>query len=261
MPSKGQFKDHIGEIYDSGKYGKYRVVRELIAIGYNQRMFEVEFLNTGGRRDVALKSLGQPLVDHMVPNVAGVGYFGNFFMNVRDDILTKSLYDTWCQMMHRCYNINAKDYKYWGGSGVTVDPRWHNFTNFYHDAKLLPGFTNKYFHPHDYQLDKDYLQFGVPKNQKVYSKDTCIWISKEDNSMIMTRENGNKTGYMGVYQAYNGAYYCIVNKVNYGKFITAEAAANMFNYVYPATRSVNSEIEMLNNVPVIPYEELINYMC
>ena len=48
-------------------------------------------------------------------------------------------------MIHRCYNKNDADYKYYGALGITVDPRWHNFGNYYEDIKLLPKFAYHQF--------------------------------------------------------------------------------------------------------------------
>lgn len=44
------------------------------------------------------------------------------------------LYST---MHERCYNKNTKSYKYYGGKGLTVCPRWHDFTTFYNDIKKM----------------------------------------------------------------------------------------------------------------------------
>ena len=40
--------DYVGNIYESQNCGKFRVVRELIPIGYDKksRLFEIEFLDT-----------------------------------------------------------------------------------------------------------------------------------------------------------------------------------------------------------------------
>lgn len=34
------------------------------------------------------------------------------------------LYNRWCQMHNRCSNVNRKDYKHYGGRGITVCERW-----------------------------------------------------------------------------------------------------------------------------------------
>lgn len=43
------------------------------------------------------------------------------------------LYSTWYGMMNRCYNKNHMHYKNYGGRGILVCERWHDFSNFASD--------------------------------------------------------------------------------------------------------------------------------
>jgi hypothetical protein len=62
-------------------------------------------------------------------------------------------------MIQRCTNPNHDKYHLYGGRGITVDPRWLEFKNFYDDMGDRPaGMT----------LDKI-------NNFKGYSKDNCRW--------------------------------------------------------------------------------------
>lgn len=45
------------------------------------------------------------------------------------------LYIRWYSMMQRCYNENRKNYKHYGGRGITVDQRWQVYF-FEHTDKL-----------------------------------------------------------------------------------------------------------------------------
>lgn len=45
------------------------------------------------------------------------------------------IYNIWSKMMGRCYNKNGEDYHNYGGRGITVCERWHNFKLFYLDTK------------------------------------------------------------------------------------------------------------------------------
>lgn len=40
------------------------------------------------------------------------------------------LYRVWQNMKGRCYNVNRKDYKNYGGRGISIDPRWRDFAAF-----------------------------------------------------------------------------------------------------------------------------------
>ena len=74
--------------------------------------------------------------------------------------MTKSpLYFTWKGMWARCTNPKAKDYKHYGGRGITVCERWKSFEAFVEDVGPRPkGKT----------LDRKRVNEG-------YSKDNCRW--------------------------------------------------------------------------------------
>ena len=77
-------------------------------------------------------------------------------------------FKSWSEMKQRCLNKNRKDYKYWGGRGITVCLKWlDSFENFYADMGKRPeGKT----------LDRI-------KNDKGYYKKNCRWAtSREQNN-------------------------------------------------------------------------------
>jgi hypothetical protein len=81
------------------------------------------------------------------------------------------IYEAWHGMLKRCYNKNSLN-KRPMYEGCSVSPDWHTFSKF----KL-------WMESQDWQgkrLDKDLLIFG----NKVYSSDTCIFISQLTNSFI-----------------------------------------------------------------------------
>lgn len=89
-----------------------------------------------------------------------------------------SLYKT---MMARCYNQNSKSYQNYGALGVSVCNRWHNFDNFANDIELIEGYDENSFFNDYIQLDKDIKQQHLPIGKRVYSLETCKFVSASDN--------------------------------------------------------------------------------
>jgi hypothetical protein len=73
-------------------------------------------------------------------------------------------YHSWQMMKNRCLNPNAVDYAYYGGRGVTIDPRWHYFMFFFADMGRRP--TPKH------TLERKNNALG-------YSASNCCWATRE----------------------------------------------------------------------------------
>src|SRR5262249_10905563 len=69
----------------------------------------------------------------------------------------------------------------YGGRGVFVDERWHDFNNFLSDALRLPNGWLKLEYPHEYELDKDY--YATNK----YSPQTCLWLTRKEQTLNTRR--------------------------------------------------------------------------
>lgn len=84
------------------------------------------------------------------------------------------LYCTWRGMMNRCYKTSDKRYAIYGGRGITVDERWHDFWEFVYDIdNRMPN--GHLLYRKDYQLDKD-INGGM-----IYSLENCMVITAEEN--------------------------------------------------------------------------------
>lgn len=89
-------------------------------------------------------------------------------------------YNSWRSMRKRCDDKNNKCYKWYGGAGVTYDPRWSSFEVFFEEMGERPeGMT----------LDKDSIKPG----NKVYCKEYCCWSTpktqqRNKRNTIFTKE-------------------------------------------------------------------------
>lgn len=118
----------------------------------------------------------------MLPSVHGVGYFGVGKYSGGD----KKLYKLWVGMLERTYCEKFKagrpTYK-----DVTVCKEWHNFQNFAEWCSKQEHFQLKDDKGRCYQLDKDILV----KGNKIYSPDTCCFVPKDIN-LLLLRNNANR---------------------------------------------------------------------
>lgn len=62
-------------------------------------------------------------------------------VNTTHGMSKKKVYAIWKTMRDRCKNSNNKDWRHYGGAGVTVCERWGKFENFYADMGEPNGLT------------------------------------------------------------------------------------------------------------------------
>jgi uncharacterized phage-associated protein len=111
------------------------------------------------------------------------------------------LYDIWAAMKQRCNNKNYKQYKDYGGRGITYDFRWERFKNFKNEMEdgYKKGLT----------LDR------IDTNGN-YSKKNCRWVTRKE-------QNNNKRKHI---------------KVNYqGKTMTLSQYADLIGIAFATLRS------------------------
>ena len=110
-------------------------------------------------------------------NYYGIGYLGNYksvknFTNVELEILKRK----WKAMLKRCYSKDPYYEQYY--KDIFVVSEWHCFENFLRDVRFLPQYhLAKEDNFKNWDLDKDYY------SSNMYSKDTCVFLTSEDNKM------------------------------------------------------------------------------
>jgi len=74
------------------------------------------------------------------------------------------LYKTWEGMIDRCRRVTASNYERYGGRGITVCQRWHDFWLFVEDMGERPN---------GHTLERKNNNLG-------YSPDNCIWATASE---------------------------------------------------------------------------------
>lgn len=180
-------KHEIGteKIYNSNNSGDFKILRKTGEFRGSDPIVEIEFITTGYKTTIPMgKALYGCVKDPYYPRIDGVGYFGEGVKVTHD----KREYNIWRKMISRCYNKLDPAYEFYGGIGVSVDPRWFDFSVFVKDIKSIDGYQSMINDPINYAIDKDLKQLQIPKEQRIYSKDTCTFITKSDNSKIRCYE-------------------------------------------------------------------------
>lgn len=193
----GKIKDHelLPKLYIGKSFkcncGSTCTITEYVGRVDSYMIFKVIF-ETGYVTTARLGNIiNGKIKDPLYPSECGIGYLGLDYKRLRnnDYELYEVLYSRWRSMLHRCYSKSNHKYHIYGALGVTVSERWHNLSNYINDVKKLPGFDRDLVIYNELQLDKDKLQQSV--ESKVYSKNTCCWISAKEQSKYIDYEKAS----------------------------------------------------------------------
>lgn len=171
----------VGKIYSSNNCGDFEVLEKL-----PRSKIKVRFLKTGTEKIFEKsKTLIGAIKDFNFPRYFNVGYMGEGKYRGSKDKYKNKEYLLWKNILSRCYNPSGDYYYLYGGKGVTVDKRWHNFQNFCEDIQHLENYDkwkNKQ-NNYDYTIDKD----KYSKDCKIYSKDTCWFTSMMEQNLLQNK--------------------------------------------------------------------------
>lgn len=95
---------------------------------------------------------------------------------------THPIYAAYRSIMDRCYNPNVPNYRKYGGAGITICDEWLNNPVAFIEWSLENGWKR------GLTIDKDILCNKLKISPKIYSPDTCLWITKEENSRHITNK-------------------------------------------------------------------------
>ena len=243
------YKDCVGKVCKSLNSGDFKILK------YNDKTnVKIQFLNTGFETKVQLGSIRNGEVkDQYSPSVYGIGIVGTKYLISEGGVLTKE-YMLWKSMLKRCYSdIYKKQRPTY--EGCEVSENFKSYEYFYEWCNKQVGFGNK-----DWQLDKDLLI----KGNKIYSENTCVFIPKEINSMLVKSDKKRGEYLIGVcWRKKDKAFIAQVNK-NKGKqeylglFNTEIEAFNAYkqakeNFIKEQANKWKSQIDLR------AYEALMNY--
>jgi len=183
---------NAGDIYETNNFGDLEIV------SYNG-CFDVlvRFVNTGTECVTSSDQIRLGKVkDRFAPIICGVGYIGEKVPH------TETIYSRWVNMIKRCYDSKVQE-KHPTYIGCTVCDEWLCFSNYH------KWFVSNYID--GFEVDKDKKVAG----NKVYSPDTCLFISKTENSQLsssgtyeLTMRNGD------VIKVENMALFCRENRIS-----------------------------------------------
>lgn len=172
----------IGKIFKSNDYGDFKILSE-IRIKGNRTKLEVEFLETGAvdcfDRNKTLAGNIRDRYKRIVYDVACIGKAskkGN-----------EKEYSLWHSMIRRCYAKNDNSYCDYGAKGVTVCDRWLCFEYFLEDITKINGYDRELLYSKKLNLDKDKTQQHLPLNERIYSLETCNFITPSENVKLASQ--------------------------------------------------------------------------
>lgn len=187
------------------------------------------------------------------PTLFAVGYLGDGKYTLSGDKNGRSPeYICWSSMLRRCYSEYTKE-KQKTYENCTVSEEWHNFQNFaewYNDNyPKIDGIA--------FELDKDLLQTNV--ENKIYSKETCIFLPSNVNKFLTNKKITNTSGYAGVeYTSTMNRWSARIKDFKTGKRISLGSTIYEEKVAELSIRYDNYRKENINNV--ISYLDSLNYI-
>lgn len=239
---------YVGKILPSNNYGDF------IVLEYNAANdVKIKFLETGFIDTVFASQIHTGRVrDCMKPLIAGIGVIG---AKLTTEEYKHKAYKNWVRILMRCYNEKyvRKRPAY---SDCSVSEFFLTYTNFRDWYVKQKNWDNP-----DFVLDKDLLS---PKDNKVYSEETCCFLPKEVNGLLTTTKAKRGNLPIGVCKPKKGStkYRACVCKngkdVELGSFNSIEEAF----LVYKAAREdylKEKANQWRDKLDIKAYDALINY--
>lgn len=171
----------IGSVFETKKYGLVTVLEVCgKELKYDSKC-KIRFLKTNSERYISYANLRLGNVkDFEAKIICGIACKGNIY--VPNGSYTRKIYELWKVLIGRCYNKKFKAYSLYGAKGVKVCDEWLNFSNFYKEHTEIEGYNLEEYIKGNLVLDKDIKQINLERFERVYSKNTCKWVTQQENN-------------------------------------------------------------------------------
>lgn len=94
-------------------------------------------------------------------------------------------YSIWAAMMQRCHNPKDANYKHYGGRGIVVCERWHNFLLFYADMGDRPMGQSLERTDNNLGYSPENCRWATVSEQSVNKRST-VWVLLDGENMPVT---------------------------------------------------------------------------
>lgn len=185
--------------------------------------------------------------------ICGVGYIGDgkYKGNVKNTPYQRNRYNTWVDMIRRCYDETIR-YKNLAYQDCFVADIWHCYNNFaeWYDENYY-DLGNERMH-----IDKDILF----KNNRFYNPETCIIVPQRINMMFMTKARTKDLDLpQGIHRTDTNKFMAMYASNSIGTYESLEDAIKSYNKAkYKAICKVAEEYK--NKIPPRLYDALINWI-
>ena len=256
----------ISRLQYSNNYGAFRVIEFIKSYDDKKNvMADIEFVATGTRKRVFAKHIKSG--DIKDENATFITPLDTTLLQprIREWRIDYKLHEIYKHMESRCLDQRSDHYAMYGKLGIKICDRWLNsWQVFIQDARLFDQFQKFYRYPTIYQIDKDYKQLSIPKEQRVYAPETCMFLHYYDNANIryfeaaQIRTSGSK--YYGVEKIPNGTFTARIYTHGVRRYLASFtneiAAASCYNYWHRYYHQYEL-FPLFNNIDEMPPTEFM----
>jgi hypothetical protein len=182
-------------------------------------------------------------------------------IDIKDFPLLVGRYRT---MMNRCYNPNHKSYNNYGLIGVTVSKEWKCKKNGLINYISWALSQMEYSQMKGLEIDKDLGSSKLNIFPAMYSKETCTFMTKLENSRLTKKKRrNNSSGYRGVHKDHGSKWTSEIRVdgklIRLGQYTNPLDAAKAYDYFVKISNLTYTINEVLEDNEVIDYISIDGY--